>query len=283
MLVGITSFQRSGAKDSQMGKNKKVDYLRVVGENDDEQQAFKIEDTLKIQVLVAIVLSVIFIITLGIYFVLANYTVTNVYVEGNEHYTASEIRNIVQQGRFGDNTIYLSLKYSGKSITDVPFIEKMDVNVVDKNTIKISVYEKVLAGYVEYIGKYIYFDKDGIVVESSDVKTKGIPLVSGLAFDHFVMYEQLPVENKDVFKTILDVTLLLGKYEIETDRIYFDGNDEITLYFDNVRVGLGTTNLLEEKIQKLDAILPDIKGKSGYLNMGSYDEGNDSFTFTFDH
>ena len=42
----------------------------------------------------------------------------------------------------------------------VPFVEKMDVSVVDPHTIKIEVYEKALAGYVEYLGHYMYFDKD---------------------------------------------------------------------------------------------------------------------------
>jgi len=217
-----------------------------------------------------------------LYMIVVSYEVKTVYVEGNEHYTAAEIRAMVVTGWFGDNSLFLSMKYRNKSITDIPFIEKMDVDVMDKNTIKITVYEKKLAGYVNYLGTYVYFDKDGIVVESSKVKTQGIPLVTGLEFDYFVMYEQLPVEDTKVFQTVLYITQLLEKYDIVTDRIFFSSDSEMTLYFGNVRVDMGKTDLLEEKVQRLDAILPELEGMSGLLDMGAYDSGNENFTFTID-
>lgn len=229
-----------------------------------------------------IIEGIVFTLVVTVYIVLLSFTVTNVYVEGNQHYDAAEIRRIVENSWYGDNSIFLFLKYRGRSITDVPFIEKMDVDVVDRNTIRITVYEKKLAGYVDYLGCYEYFDKDGIVVESSNVKTEGVPLVTGLSFDHFIMYEPLPVQDDSVFQIILNITNLLNKYNINTDKIYFDKNKKITLYFGEVRVGLGTEALLEEKIQRLDAILPQLAGKTGYLEMGSYDKGNENFTFTND-
>ena len=223
---------------------------------------------------------VLFLLLFAVYQILVYFTVENVYVEGNTHYNAAEIRSMVERGWFYDNSFFLSIKYRNKSITDIPFIEKMDVNVVDRNTIRITVYEKALAGYVEYLGTYVYFDKDGIVVESSKVKTDGIPLVTGLKFDHFVMYETLPVDNKDVFQIVLNVTQLLGKYNITTDRIYFNDNGEMTLYFGDVRVAMGDTSLLEEKVQRLDAILPELDGMAGLLDMSAYDDGKENFTFT---
>ena len=46
---------------------------------------------------------------------------------------------------------------------------------------------------MEYLEKYMYFDKEGIIVEASNEKTQGIPLVTGLSFEHVVLYEPLPV------------------------------------------------------------------------------------------
>ena len=31
---------------------------------------------------------------------------------------------------------------------------------------------------IEYLGRYMYFDKDGIIVETSDKKTAGIPQIT---------------------------------------------------------------------------------------------------------
>lgn len=218
-------------------------------------------------------------VLLGYSYVLEHYTVTTSYVEGNVHYTDEEILAMVMEGRYGNNSLFLSVKYRDKSISDVPFVEKMDVSVVDPHTIKVEVYEKALAGYVEYLEHYMYFDKDGIVVESSTEKTPGIPLVTGLSFDHVVLYEPLPVENPEIFKSILSITQLVNKYNLSIDRIFFGSDDTLTLYFEEVRVALGEAEDLDEKLMKLQYMLPELSGKKGVLRMENYTEETKNISF----
>ncbi len=213
------------------------------------------------------------------FYVITNYTVTTVYVEGNIHYTNEEIMDMVMEGHYGNNSLLLSLKYKDKSIRNVPFVEKMDVSVIDPHTIKVEVYEKSLAGYVEYLDKYMYFDKDGIVVESSDEKTAGIPMVAGLKFDHVLVHEPLPVEDSGIFKSILNITQLVNKYNLSADRIYFGSDDTLTLYFGNVRAALGPAENLDEKIMRLQYMLPSLSGKSGVLRMENYTEDTKNISF----
>lgn len=106
---------------------------------------------------------------------------------------------------------------------------------MNRNTIHVDVYEKTLAGCVNYLGSYLYFDKDGIVVESDAKLTEGVPEIKGLHFDHIVMHEQLPVENPEIFKEILKVTQLFGKYEIQPIRYTSARPGEVTAYFDKAR------------------------------------------------
>ncbi len=215
-------------------------------------------------------------------YVIANYTVTTVYVEGNVHYTNEEIIEMVMEGYYGNNSLLLSMKYKDKSIVGVPFVEKMDVSVLDPHTIKIEVYEKAIAGYVEYLERYMYFDKDGIVVESSLEKTEGVPLVTGLYFDHVVLYEPLPVEDESIFRSILSITQLVNKYNLSTDRIYFGNDGTLTLYFGDVRAALGTDVNLDEKIMKLQYMLPELQGKKGTLRMENYSEDTKNISFELD-
>lgn len=217
---------------------------------------------------------------IGVYFyIIANYTVTTVYVEGNIHYTNEEIMGMVMEGHYGNNSLLLSLKYKDKGIAGVPFVEKMDVSVMDPHTIKIEVYEKALAGYVEYLERYMYFDKDGIVVESSLEKTAGVPMVTGLKFDHVIVYEPLPVEDEGIFASILSITQLVNKYNLSVDRIYFGSDGSLTLYFDGVRAALGTGDNLDEKIMTLQYMLPNLAGKSGTLRMENYTEETKKTSF----
>ena len=208
-----------------------------------------------------------------------NYTVTTVYVEGNIHYSEEEIIGMVTKGHYGNNSLFLSLKYKDKSVEGVPFVEKMDVSVLDPHTIKIEVYEKALAGYVEYLEKCMYFDKDGIVTEISDERTEGVPQVTGLSFDHVLLHEPLPVEDKGIFRSILSITQLVNKYHLSVDRIYFGSDDSLTLYFGEIRASLGTGEYLDEKVMRLQDILPKLEGKKGILHMENFAEDTKNIPF----
>lgn len=222
------------------------------------------------------------ILLAGYYYIITTYTVTTVYVDGNVHYTNEEVMDMVMKGRYGNNSLYLAMKYKDKGVEGVPFVEKMDVNILSPNTIRINVYEKAFAGYVEYLGQYMYFDKDGIVAESSRVKTVGVPQVTGLSFDYIILNEPLPIENDTIFKQILSITQLLEKYSMSADKIYFDASYNITLFFGGVKVTLGTGEDMDAKIMKLQYILPELEGKNGTIPMENYTEDTKSITFNPD-
>ena len=158
------------------------------------------------------------------------YTVRTVYVEGNVHYTEDEIMEIVMSGPLGDNSLYLSLKYRDRGIQDIPFVDVMNVSILAPDTIKITVYEKALAGYVKYLDTYMYFDKDGYVVESSGIRTQGIPQITGLSFDHVVLGEQLPVEDPQVFSRIMDLTKLLPE---DVYQVFGEQDDKYSITIDS--------------------------------------------------
>lgn len=214
-------------------------------------------------------------------FVQMQFHVENVSVEGNVHYTKEEIEEMVIKDRLSANSLYLSFKYRNKEIRNIPFIEKMSVRVDSPNSITIRVYEKTVAGYVEYMGRYMYFDREGIVVESSETRTSGVPQVTGIDFDHVVLYEPLPVEDTAIFSEVLSITQMLSKYDIVTDKIFFNSENEITLYFGNVRARLGKDDL-EEKVMRLQQILPNLEGETGVLDMQNYSDDRKNVTFRRD-
>lgn len=220
------------------------------------------------------------VLAAGAFYMIQTHTIQTVYVEGNVHYTEDEIKSFVMEGFLGNNSLYLSLKYKNRGVEDIPFVDVMDVSILSPDTIKITVYEKALAGYVKYLDTYMYFDKDGYVVESSSVKTQGVPQITGLDFDHVVLGEPLPVEDDGVFANILEITQLLNKYELSADKIYFHSADEVTIYFGDVKVSVGKTGeSLEDKIMLLPNFLQQLEGKSGTLQMENFDGGNGQFTF----
>ena len=145
-----------------------------------------------------------------------------------------------------------------------------EVKVDSPSSLTIRVYEKNIVGYVHYLGKNVYFDKDGIVVESSDQEIEGVPLIKGLTFDRLTMHQALNVKDASIFGTILNITQLLDKYGLKPDEIRFGNNLELYLSMKDVTVNLGTGDHLDEKISRLKKLEPDLEDKSGTLHMENY-------------
>ncbi len=208
-----------------------------------------------------------------------SYDIKNVLVEGNTHYTKDEIEEFVLDEKFLNNSLLVSANYKNKEITGIPFIETIDVSIVSKDTVKITVHEKALAGFIEYLGNYIYFDKDGIVVESSNIKTEGVPEVVGIEFDYVILYEPLPATDEELFKKVLNITKLMTKYDVYCEKMYFADNGEIRLFKDDITVNLGKDDNLDVKIMNLKSILDKLDGKKGTLKMENYDETTKRVSF----
>lgn len=208
------------------------------------------------------------------------YTIKTVYVQGNVHYTEEEIKALVMDGTFGDNSLYLSLKYRDRGIKGIPFIDVLDVDILAPDTIKIMVYEKTLTGYLKYLDAYLYFDKDGEVVESSGIRTLGVPQITGLEFDYVVVGQKIPVENPEIFDSILNVTVLLKKYSLSADKINFSKSGSVTVNFGDVKVLLGNDPAtLEDKLVLLPRFLETLEGKTGTLRMETYDGDSGKYVF----
>lgn len=213
---------------------------------------------------------------------LSLFQINQVIVEGNEHYTDDEIKEMVLgKSVYNTNSLYVSWN-NREYKKDIPFISSMDVEMVDKHTIKITVYEKSIVGYIEYLGANLYFDKDGIMVESSSTPIEDVPLIMGLNVPHVTLHQKLPVEDEQIFNTILSLTNFLRREEMIPDKIFFSEEGEMTLYFDQARVLLGKDEYMEEKLSDLKGILPKMEGMSGKLHMETYDPYSMNYTFEND-
>lgn len=213
-----------------------------------------------------IVLAAVVVLSLVGAFLHLRYHVKTVRVDGNTRYTDEEIESMVLERAAINNTLYLRWRFRD-GITNVPFVERMDVQVVSHDTVHVRVYEKALAGYFEYLGQYMYFDREGVVVEATKSRIDGVPQVMGLRFGYVVLYERLPVDNEDIFARILNITQLLEKYSLAADRIFFDAGYNIYLYFGNVEAELGGNDYINEKVEQLVHILPELDGKRGIIRM----------------
>lgn len=201
-----------------------------------------------------------------------NMDLSTIHVEGGEFYTGQEIADFVFEKPYERNFLYAYLNNRFGHKKPIPFVAGYTMEFTGTKEVTLTIYEKELIGYIEYMGSYMYFDKDGTVVESSTELREGVPLVTGLSFDYIVLTKPLPVANETAFTQILNLTKLIKKYKIPVDKIYFDPRFDATLYIDNIRVLLGNKSDMEDKVAELSSMLPRLTGLSGTLHLEKYDK-----------
>ena len=246
------------------------------------------------------------IVFLAVLWFFVHFSVKEVIVLGNIHYTKEEITETVQQGLFGGNTLLVSRGQKSISPDNLDLVDQIDVEMKDEHTLQITVQERQLIGYVQYLDCNLYFDSEGRIMNSVVREEKSeeegqqalaaeavgktatsyvaamkeAPLIRGLSFDWAQLYEILPVEDASVFNTILGISRMINKYSIAPDAVDFDEELNITLEYGNVTVDLGADKLMEEKLARVAAILPSIEGKSGILHMEDYDGSSENIVFS---
>ena len=202
--------------------------------------------------------------------------ITDINVIGNETYTSDEIKDMIFDDPYDRNSLLCFLQDKLMEHKELPFIQDYDIRFRSPFSCDLIVYEKTIVGCLTYMSSYMYFDRDGIIVENSTERLEGVPEVTGLQFGHIVLNKRLPIEDDEVFSEIMNITQQLDAHDIESDTIDFDarGYASIVLTGGDIVVELGPDQDMDAKILVLSDILPEIRerGLSGTLDLSTYSE-----------
>lgn len=218
--------------------------------------------------IIIILMSLLILIVIFLF----GFRITNVNVIGCDYYTKEQIEKKVIVDEIDNYSLLLFLKNKYFQNISIPFVQKIEIEVENRNTVTIHVYEKVMIGCIEYMGQILYFDKDGYIVESSTRKIDYVPYIVGLQYDKLVLHEKIEIQKEELFQTILNLTQLIRKYELPIEKISFNPNSEVTLIKSDIRVLLGKHKLYDEQMANLKNILPKADGLSGELDMTDFNQ-----------
>lgn len=215
---------------------------------------------------------------IGVIFFFSYFKVTNVEVMGSSYYSESEVRDMILKGPLAYNSVLAPVFCSTDDTGDIPFVEGFRVKQMNHNTIVISVKEKKPVGCIPYLDSYIYFDRNGIFIESARERMEKVPYFEGIQVDKVVKNEKLPIKGTPVLDTAVALSTIFQKNDLLPDYIEFDENYQISLIYGDITVKLGEDEKLEDKMARVFAILPMISGKKGILHMESItDSGKPTF------
>ncbi len=282
------------------------------------------------------------------------FRVTEIKIAGNTRHSDEVILQYVREDWMTQNTTLISWFRKSMEVETIPFVESLDFEVLDKNTIRIYVNEKQIVGYVIDNEHKMFFDKDGYVLEimpmteeelqsiqqeqerleqlrreeegeeyvdedysdeeysdedysnedysdeedleeyqeeiSQATQADSVVLVEGpqvpwvVGLDILKMSEEgrLLVGDSKVFNTVQGIWRIASKYGIIPERVLFDEEYKITLVYQNAEIlcQLGSDMILEEKMTRVAAILPNLTDKRGILHLEDYELGSQGIIFS---
>lgn len=215
-----------------------------------------------------IVLAVVIVIGLCAFL----FRVKKVTVEGNTFYSQSQMSDMFQSNVFERNLLTFWLMDKLSLTPRLEFVREYEVSYPSMNEIHIKLYEKKIVAGIAYTNQYIYFDKDGMVLQSTDKPVKGIPLFETKNLTTFTLYSKVQMEDDELLSQILNLANLFQHYQITWDKVQFNANNEAFLYSSNIKVNLGKRENYDEQISALSSVLKQALSKkmSGEIDLANY-------------
>ena len=208
-------------------------------------------------------------------------------VIGNKNYTSDEIKELIGFPEDGANTLFCYVRYLRYKVDDIPFLEQIKVKMESSSVICIEVDETNILACIRDGKKYYYFDDNGIVKEVLTEQRDTLPVIEGVDAEVLELDETISIENRTIYKGMMELSQLLWDYDIKAQKIEIDSEGRFTVYVnEKIRIGFGVPVWLEEKMIEAANILPEIEkiGETediqGILHLENYDSTKNSIVFT---
>lgn len=186
------------------------------------------------------------------------FSIKSINIDDMEAYTQSEICEMAGIS-VGEN-IFITALTAPKKLENNPYFKNVSVKIGLPSSITVNIEERKVRGYISYMGSYLYIDEYGLVLDSKNNFKTRLPVFTGLEFNKFKVGEKLPVDNDKAFGTVVELTQILTKYDAleEVDSVDVKDISNILITCGSVKVKIGTTRELDQKIRIMHEILKEL-------------------------
>lgn len=236
--------------------------------------------TRKIKIILFILLFFLLLTLVGyIMLKMGMFNIKHIAVKGNKQFSKVEISNHILGDKYCKYAPYLYLKYKLFKPKVMPFLSDIQVKLTGLNRVQIEVKEKPIIAYAEHLNSHIFFDCDGIIVESSDRTIPGVVRIDGLNFKSYKLYKKPELDNPIILDSLNGIVRVMNKYKLKPDSLNVNKRGEIELKFEFLTVKLGMEDALDEKISKVASVIPKLDEKRGVLKLNAYRKSGDSIIY----
>ncbi len=205
-----------------------------------------------------------------------------VYIGDHNRYTEQQIKEYVFDEWFEQYSILLRIYYKFKKIQPLTYTEKITISFDDDGLIVVKAYEKTPIGCLLVMNNYLYFDGDGMLIDTASENREKLPVIEGLEYTSLALGKVFETKKTELFPVIMNLVNQLQKYEVEANRIKFDSDNNVNLWCDGNHIILGIRNAYDVQINMLSGILKEIQGSETkyLLDLSEVETGTEKIVAT---
>lgn len=258
-----------GQRHKGVGKK----HLREAAAKKHDSRMRKIEVNMKnLWIKIGVIVAVIILVA-GLGFRIT--MLKSVKIKGNVLYTNEEIKEFIMPGIWNKNAFVLYVKDKLFGLKEPSFVQEIELEWTSRRNVIVHVYEKAIIGCVKYMNHYVYFDRDGIVLESTVTPLAKVPYVTGVDFGNFVLHEKISVDDDAVFAIIMNLSQVIAHLKMDIERIHINSGNEVILIAGDIKVYLGKQEMYDEALTALASVLKTAKKEKykGEIDLSNYKHG----------
>lgn len=245
--------------DDQEEDFDEVDYLM------DKKKRRQKKITISVSTIVVVVLIMVF-----------GFKARTISIEGSSFYSEDKVKQMIFTNPVEENTIGFFLEQTLLGHKNLPFVREYQVNIHWPAEIQIKLYEKTIVAGVDYSGQLIYFDKDGMVLETTTTPRENVPLFVIENVKKFSLYQTLDMGDSNLLQRVLKISNLIEHNKLVIDKIEFNESEDAFLYSGQIKIQLGTMESYEDAMSALKTVLPTAKDNDlkGGIDLSNYKSGD---------
>lgn len=273
IVIGVNSNKKEGLNKKNSNNKKSNSNKKENNRPKSNNKKVKLNNNYKKKSVknnkkVVFIITIILIIACIFVFILTApiFNITKIDVMGNSKLSAEAIISL-SDIKIGENIFSFNNKIVS-NIKENPYIENVQIKRHLPGSVKIIVEERDVKYQISLINGYIYIDKNGYILESSN-EQKEVPTLIGIrTSEDNLLNEKRLIESdleklNDIMK-IMEATKNIGINSLITE-INFEEKDNYILYLQNERkrIYIGDSTNLTNKVLYIQRILENEKENSG--------------------
>ena len=224
----------------------------------------------KIKFIIKIVISLAIIIG-GIIFAMTSpiFNINKIDVVNNAEVSSETIISLSEL-KLEENIFKFKKSDVAKKIKENAYIENVEIRRMLPNCIQIDVKERTPRYSVDFMGKYVYINTQGYLLEISE-DSKGLPIIQGIVTpeEDVVLNKRLCKEDLEKLEDVIKIMDIAKENGLEDKITYIDIKDKsqycIYMKDEDKKIYLGDKTNLSNKMIYVVALIEKEEGKAGEI------------------